>query len=193
MIERIHGELLEKNPAFAIIDCGGLGYRVNITLGAYDQLPEKGKVQLFTHLQVREDAHTLYGFTSRRERELFRLLIGVSGVGATTAVAVLSALRPDDFESAVASGNAGTLQKIKGIGLKTAQRIVIDLKDKVQGVAGKNDNFGRPNNTVRLEALSALGTLGFDKKTAEKAVDAIIKEDETVGVEALIKLALKRL
>ena len=195
MIEYIEGLLMDKNPALAVIDCQGVGYALGISLNSFSKLPSVGeRCKLFAHLQIKEDAHTLYGFTTREERLVFRMLIGVSGVGATTAQMMLSAMNVSELTAHIASGQSGALQAIKGIGAKTAQRIIIELRDKI----GKTDisveqfSVGDNNGNIRNEALSALVLLGFPKAAAEKAVNAIIKaSDGTLSVELLIKEALK--
>jgi Holliday junction DNA helicase RuvA len=193
MFAYIEGILVEKNPTFAVIDCQGVGYMLHISLNTYSKLQlEQQKCRLFTHLQIKEDAHVLYGFFASEERSLFRMLIAVSGIGASTAQMMLSTMNASELISCIASGNAGALQSIKGIGAKTAQRIIIDLRDKV----GKNDMpiyKGEESDTnIRNEALSALVSLGFSKQTAEKAVDKIIKlSDGSLSVETLLKETLK--
>lgn len=194
MIDRITGFVIEKNPAFAVVDVNGIGYQVNITLPTYDTLGSGEKVTLFTHFAVREDAHVLYGFADKHERELFRLLISVSGVGPATGLTILSSLPAQELKNTIASGDVGALKKVKGIGPKSAQRILIDLRDKVGTEVDNFDNFGASSNTIKLEALSALHTLGFDKKTAEKAVDqALANEDGSINVEDLIRKVLRGL
>lgn len=194
MIHHLKGQLIEKNPTYVVIDCNGVGYFVHISLHTFALLANTSEaVSLYTHLQVKEDSHTLYGFMEKSERELFRLLISVSGVGASTARTMLSSLEPKYTMEAIASGDAGTIQSIKGIGAKTAQRVILDLKDKVLKLFGEGEVFVSQNNTQKEEALSALETLGFSRKPAEKVVEKIMKENEDPTVETIIKLALKNL
>jgi Holliday junction DNA helicase RuvA len=194
MIYHLKGQLIEKNPTHVVIDCNGVGYFVHISLHTFSLLNNNSEViHLYTHLQVKEDSHTLYGFMEKSERELFRLLISVSGVGSSTARTMLSSLEPKPIMEAIASGDAATIQKIKGIGTKTAQRVILDLKDKILKVFGVDEIFVSQNNTNREEALSALETLGFLRKPAEKVVDRIMKVTTDPTVETIIKLALKNL
>ena len=193
MISHIKGRLVEKNPTNVVIECNGVGYFINISLHTFSELPEGENVKLFTHLQVREDAHILYGFSGPAEREIFRLLLSVSGVGASTARTMLSSLSPDQVTEAIASGDLVTIQSVKGIGSKTAQRVILDLKDKILKVYGLTGISVISSNTNKNEALSALETLGFVRKHAEKVCDKIVKEDPQASVETIIKLALKNL
>ena len=193
MIHHLSGRLIEKNPTDVVIDCNGVGYFVNISLHTFSKLPSNENVSLFTHLQVREDAHILYGFSSKSEREIFRLLLSVSGVGASTARTMLSSLAPKQVIDAIASGDVATIQSVKGIGAKTAQRVLLDLKDKIVKVFGMEDVSAISSNTNKNEALSALETLGFVRKQAEKVCDKIVQQDPNATVEEIIKLALKNL
>lgn len=193
MITHIQGRLVEKNPTDVVIDCNGVGYFVNISLYTFSHIPTSENVKLFTHLQVREDAHLLYGFSSIIEREIFRLLISVSGVGASIARTMLSSLNPEQVKEAIASNDLATIQSVKGIGSKTAQRVVLDLKDKILKVYGLDDVSAVSSNTNKNEALSALETLGFARKQAEKVCDKIYAQDPQASVETIIKLALKNL
>lgn len=193
MITHIQGRLVEKTPTDVVIDCNGVGYFINISLHTFSELPSNENIKLFTHLQVREDAHILYGFTSVAEREIFRLLISVSGVGASTARSMLSSLAPDQVVDAIAQNDLPTIQSVKGIGAKTAQRVVLDLKDKILKVYGLSSISAGTNNTNKNEALSALETLGFVRKQSEKVVDTIVKENPQASVEMIIKQALKNL
>lgn len=193
MITHIQGRLAEKNPTDVVIDCNGIGYLINISLNTYSQIPDQENLKLYTHLQVREDAHTLYGFTSLMEREIFRLLISVSGIGASTARTMLSSLTPDQVKEAIASGDVATIQSVKGIGSKTAQRVIIDLKDKILKVYQIDETTLSSNNTNKDEALSALEVLGFAKKQSERVVDKIISNQPDAAVEVIIKEALKNL
>ena len=193
MIAHLQGKLVEKNPTDVVIDCNGVGYLVNISLHTYSLLPTTENIRLFTFLQVKEDAHTLYGFVEKQERELFKLLISVSGIGANIARTMLSSLAPTQIIQAIASNDVVTIQGIKGIGAKTAQRVILDLKDKVLKVYSLDDVSSAPYNTNKDEALSALEVLGFNRKNAEKVMDKIIKDSPNASVEDLIKQALKNL
>jgi Holliday junction DNA helicase RuvA len=193
MIAHIQGRLVEKTPTEVIIDCNGVGYHINISLHTYSLLPDSESLKLFTFLQIREDAHLLYGFVEKQERELFKLLLSVSGVGASTARTMLSSLAPGQIIQAIASNDVGTMQSMKGIGAKTAQRIILDLKEKVLKVYNLDEVSLVENNTNKEEALSALEVLGFVRKTAEKVIDKIIRETPNASVENLIKQALKNL
>jgi len=193
MITHIQGRLVEKNPTDVVIDCNGVGYFINISLYTFSHIPTSENVKLFTHLQVRDDAHVLYGFSSIVEREIFRLLISVSGVGASIARTMLSSLNPDQVKEAIASNDIVTIQSVKGIGSKTAQRVVLDLKDKILKVYGLDDVSAVSSNTNKNEALSALETLGFARKQTEKVCDKIYAQDPDASVETIIKLALKNL
>jgi holliday junction DNA helicase RuvA len=193
MITHLEGRIVEKNPTDIVIDCNGVGYFLNISLHTFSQLPNTENVKLFTHLQVREDSHTLYGFSSIIEREIFRLLISVSGIGANTARTMLSSLSPGQIKEAIASEDVVTIQSIKGIGAKTAQRVVLDIRDKILKVYGLEDVSIVSSNTMKNEALSALETLGFVRKQAEKACDMVLRENPKATVETIIKGALKNL
>ena len=194
MITHIDGILEEKNPAYVIIEVNGLGYYLYITLNTYSELPDKGRIRLLTQFIVREDAQLLYGFSSDEERTMFKSLINVSGVGASTAMLILSSLKPEDLVSAILEENVEVLKKIKGIGAKSAQRIIIDLKDKVGKFGISNQISGAKDNTVKIEALSALAVLGVDKKKAEKFIDNILTQQQAeISVEELIKKTLKSL
>ena len=193
MITHIQGKLVEKTPTEVVIDCNGVGYLINISLHTFSLLPESENIKLYTFLQVKEDSHSLYGFIEKQERELFKLLISVSGIGASIARTMLSSLPPSHIIQAIASNDVGTVQSIKGIGVKTAQRVILDLKDKVLKIYSL-DEVSTPNyNTNKEEALSALEVLGFVRKNAEKAIDKIINENPNATVEAIIKQALKNL
>lgn len=194
MIHHLKGKLVEKNPTYVVVECNGVGYIVHISLHTFSLLQKDSEaINIFTHLQVKEDSQTLFGFMEKSERDLFRLLISVSGVGASTARTMLSSIEPRKIMEAIAAGNVATVQSIKGIGAKTAQRVILDLKDKVLKVFGEGEVFVSQSNTNREEALSALETLGFARKPAEKVIDKIIKETTDPTVETLIKLALKNL
>ncbi|MDY2586251.1 Holliday junction branch migration protein RuvA [Winogradskyella aquimaris] len=193
MITHLEGKLVEKNPTDVVIDCNGVGYFVNISLHTFSQIPDRENLKLYTYLQVREDSHSLYGFSSKVEREIFKLLISVSGIGANTARTMLSSLTPEQVKEGIASENVALIQSVKGIGAKTAQRVIIDLKDKVLKVYGMDELSLAPNNTNKDEALSALDVLGFNKKQSEKVVDKILKAQPDALVEQIIKDALKNL
>ena len=187
----ISGKVTEKTPAYVVIDNHGIGYFINITLNTFTAIGEKEEVKLYTHTQILEDAHNLFGFYSQKERDLFELLISVSGVGCNTARLILSSLTVSELSNAIANDDAKTIQSVKGIGTKTAQRIVIDLKDKLKKIDVQTEIFSVTNNTIRTEALSALTILGFNKAAIEKALDKILKQNPDASVEALIKEALK--
>ncbi|MGY3791482.1 Holliday junction branch migration protein RuvA [Aquimarina sp. 433] len=193
MITQIKGRLIEKNPTDVVIDCNGVGYQLHVSLHTFSLIPDQEVLQLYTHLQIKEDSHTLFGFAEKSEREIFRLLISVSGIGASTARTMLSSLHPDQIKEAIASNDVATIQSIKGIGAKTAQRVIIDLKDKILKVYNIDELSVSQNNTNKDEALSALETLGFNRKQAEKVVDKIVKANPTETVENIIKQALKNL
>lgn len=189
MIGQLNGKLVEKNPTELIIECGGVGYEVKISLNTFSALGSDESIKVFTKLVVREDAHILYGFASKEEREMFNHLVSVSGIGPNTAMIMLSSLVPDEIAHAIQSEDVRTIQSIKGIGAKTAQRVIIDLKDKMLKMVFSSENIFNQNNTNRFDALIALVSLGFDKKAAEKAIDKIATGEESV--EILIKEALK--
>ena len=193
MITHIQGRLVEKTPTDVVIDCNGVGYFINISLHTFSEIPQSENIKLFTHLQIREDAHILYGFTSVAEREIFRLLISVSGVGASIARTMLSSLAPNQVLDAIAQNDIVTIQSVKGIGAKTAQRVVLDLKDKILKVYGLSAISAGTSNTNKNEALSALETLGFVRKQSEKVIDTILRETPEASVEMIIKQALKNL
>jgi holliday junction DNA helicase RuvA len=193
MITHIKGRLVEKNPTYVIIDCQGMGYEINISLHTFSLLPNEELLQLYTYLQVKEDSHTLYGFMEKQERELFKLLISVSGIGANIARTMLSSLVPEQIIQAIASNDVATVQSIKGIGAKTAQRVILDLKDKVLKIYNLEEVSTFSNNTNKEEALSALEVLGFARKSAEKVIDKFCRENPDATVENIIKQALKNL
>lgn len=193
MITHIQGRLVEKTPTSVVIDCNGLGYELHISLHTFSLIPEVENVKLFTHLLIKEDAHTLFGFVEQFEREIFRLLISVSGVGASTARTMLSSMTPHKIKEAIAHGDVATIQSVKGIGAKTAQRVILDIKDKILKVYAIEDVSSISSNTNKDEALSALETLGFLRKQAEKVCDRICRENPDATVETIIKLALKNL
>ena len=192
MYDYIKGKLAEKNPAYAVIEANGVGYLLNISLHTYSLLKDEEHCLLYTHLAVKEDAMVLFGFMDQDERELFRQLISVNGVGTNTARMILSSMSPSDICQAIIQGNALILQKIKGIGTKTAQRIIIDLKGKISKELIPHENLGFQHNTKKEEALSGLIILGFPKMVAEKALSKVIEvEGSALPVEELIRHALK--
>ena len=193
MYEFIRGDIADLKPASVVIEAGGVGYFINISLSTYSKINGKKNICLLIHQVVREDAHTFYGFADDSERVLFRNLISVNGVGAGTAIMMLSSLSADEIRAAVASGNAALLTSVKGIGSKTAQRIIIDLRDKIAQYADNSQILLSPDNTLQKESLSALVMLGFAKKDAEKVVSKIIRENPEASLESVIKQALKRL
>ena len=193
MIAHLQGKLVEKTPTQVIIDCGGVGYHVNISLHTYSLLPSSDFIKLYTHLQIKEDAHTLFGIMEKSEREIFKMLLSVSGIGASIARTMLSSLDPKQITNAIASGDVVTIQSIKGIGSKTAQRVILDLKEKVLKLYDLDEVSMSQSNTNRDEALSALEVLGFVRKSSEKIVEKIVKEDPDSSVETIIKKALKSL
>ena len=193
MITQIRGRLVEKNPTDVVIDCNGVGYLLHISLNTFSKLPEDESVLLYTHLSIKEDAHTLFGFISKIEREVFKLLISVSGVGPSIARTMCSSMTSDEIQNAIASGNVAVIQSVKGIGAKTAQRVIVDLKDKILKTFNVDEVSASASNTNKDEALSALEVLGFNKKQADKVVSKIMSENPDASVENLIKLALKNL
>jgi Holliday junction DNA helicase RuvA len=189
MIAQLNGRLIEKNPTSIIIDCGGVGYQVSISLNTFGALGSDEAVRIYTKMIVREDAQLLYGFAEIIEREMFNHLISVSGIGPNTAMIMLSSLVPEEIAKAIQSEDVATIQSVKGIGAKTAQRVIIDLKDKMLKMSFSSENIFVANNTTHFDALTALVSLGFDKKAAEKAIDKVSTGNESV--EILIKGALK--
>jgi len=193
MITQIRGRLVEKSPTEVVIDCNGVGYFLNISLHTFSLLPSDENITLYTHLQVKEDSHTLFGFSDKSEREIFRLLLSVSGIGASTARTMLSSLDPTQVRDAIASGDVATIQGIKGIGAKTAQRVILDLKDKILKVYDIDEVSLKSNNTTKEEALSALEVLGYSRRQSGKVVERILSQDSSLSVEGIIKSALKNL
>jgi holliday junction DNA helicase RuvA len=193
MIAHIQGKLVEKTPTEVVIDCNGVGYHVNISLHTYSLLPKTDFIKLFTHLIIKEDSHSLYGFVEKSEKEIFKMLLTVSGIGAGIARTMLSSIEPKQIIQALASGDVGTIQSIKGIGSKTAQRAILDLKEKVLKIYDLDEISLTQNNTNRDEALSALEVLGFVRKASEKIVDKVISQNPDATVEIIIKQALKNL
>ena len=193
MITHIRGKLVEKNPTYAVIECNGVGYFLHISLNTFSKIPDSEAVLLYTHLSVREDAHTLFGFADKTEREIFKLLISVSGVGPSIARTMLSSMTTDQIQQAIASEDIATIQSVKGIGAKTAQRVVIDLKDKILKTYELQEGSINASNTTKEEALSALEVLGFTRKQVDKMVQKIIQESPSISLENIIKQALKNL
>ncbi len=193
MIAHIQGKIVEKTPTDVVIDCGGVGYHINISLHTYSLLPTTEFIKLYTYLQIKEDAHTLFGFVEKSEREIFKMLLSVSGIGASIARTMLSSLEPRQVIQAIAVGDVAAIQSIKGIGAKTAQRAILDLKDKVLKLYDLDEVSISHDNRNKDEALSALEVLGFNKKLAEKVVDKIVNLDSDATVESIIKQALKNL
>jgi Holliday junction DNA helicase RuvA len=193
MITHLRGKLIEKNPTELVVECGGVGYLLHISLHTFSLLPSDEAISIYTHLQVKEDSHSLYGFMELSERAIFRLLISVSGIGANTARTMLSSLSPKELRDAIAVSNLGAIQSVKGIGLKTAQRVIIELKDKILKIYGIDELSSPLDNTNKEEALSALEVLGFIRKQSEKMVDKILKEHPSLSVENIIKQTLKSL
>jgi Holliday junction DNA helicase RuvA len=193
MIAHIQGKVVEKTPTEVIIDCNGVGYHINISLHTYTLLPNTDFIKLFTFLQIKEDSHSLFGFIEKSERELFKLLLSVSGIGASIARTMLSSLDPGQIINAIAASDVGTIQSIKGIGSKTAQRVILDLKEKVLKVYNMDEISMPLHNISREESLSALEVLGYQRKASEKIIDKILKENPEATVEYLIKQALKNL
>jgi Holliday junction DNA helicase RuvA len=193
MYEFITGDIVEKTPTYIVLENGNVGYFINISLFTYSLLPDHQPCQLFIHQIVREDAHILFGFINKEEREIFRQLISVSGVGANTARLILSSLSPAEIRQAINEGNVPDLQRIKGIGAKSAQRIIVDLKGKISMAVEEDQLFPAKSNTIKEESLSALVNLGFAKKTVEKVLEQVLKGNDQMTVEEMIKEALKKL
>lgn len=196
MIEYIKGGIAEITPAMVVLDCNGLGYGINISLNTYSAIQNQSNTKLYIYEAIREDAYVLYGFSTKQERELFLLLISVSGIGGNTARMILSALSPSELCGVISSGNDKLLKTVKGIGLKTAQRIIVDLKDKIATSGMEtvtSEMFAASNSEIHDEAVAALTMLGFAQAASQKVVAAILKEEPSAPVEKVIKLALKRL
>ena len=193
MIDYITGKVTELNPACVVVECNGIGYNINISLNTYAELDKATECKILIHESIREDAHLLFGFTTADERDLFRQLITVSGVGAGTARMMLSSMRPADLRDAILSGDVGILKGVKGIGLKTAQRIIVDLKDKIGKHSVSGEIIAFSDNTAREESLSALVMLGFARNSATKVIDNLLRENKKLPVEELVRRALKLL
>ncbi len=193
MLEYINGEVSELTPTYLIVENNGIGYFVKISLNCYSKIGESKNIKVFIHEVIREDTHDLYGFTEKEEREIYRKLISVSGVGPNTALVMISSLSTLEIITAISTGDVNTIKSVKGIGLKTAQRVIVDLKDKIGNVSENIELFDNKGNTIKEESLSALIMLGFNKKQAEKAIDKIVKDGKETDVEGVIKAALKLL
>ena len=193
MIAQIKGKLIEKHPTHVIVDCNGLGYMVNISLHTYGQLGDDEAIKLFTHLQIKEDSQTLFGFFQPIERTVFRLLISISGIGASIARTMLSSMSPIEIQHAILTENLAAIKAVKGIGLKTAQRVLIELKDKVQKIEGTDEIPILQSNRTKEEALSALEVLGYPRRQSEKVIDNILQSTPDSSIEEVIKIALNKL
>ena len=193
MITQVRGRLVEKSPTEVVVDCNGVCYLLHISLNTFSGLPEDEAVVLYTHLSIREDAHTLFGFITKTERAVFKLLISVSGVGPSIARTMLSSMTSEEIQHAIATENIPLIQSVKGIGAKTAQRVIVDLKDKILKTFNIDEVSAFTSNTNKDEALSALEVLGFNKKQSDKILAMVLKENPDASVEKLIKLALKNL
>ena len=193
MIDYIKGEITRITPTFLTMETGGIGYLINISITTFSKLDGKKDFKVLVHEVIREDSHQLFGFADSEERDIFRLLISVTGVGANTARMMLSSLSPAEIEKAILGSDVDILKSVKGIGLKTAQRIIVDLKDKLGKHSGSGEIFTFSDNTKREEALSALVMLGFAKSTVLKVLDKIVREEKNLTVEDIIKRALKNL
>lgn len=193
MYEYIKGHIIEASPAHCIVENSGMGYFINISVNTYTKLQNQKEIQLFLHEQIREDAHNLYGFYEIVERNIFVHLISVSGIGANTARMMLSSMSPGEIQEAITSGNVNVLKGIKGIGAKTAQRVIVDLADKLGKEPIDQKLFNETNNTLKEESISALVMLGFAKNSAQKVVDKIISSEPDYKVEDVIKKSLKML
>ena len=193
MITQLRGRLVEKNPTHIVVDCNGIGYEVNISLHTFSRLRGEEQITIYTHLQVKEDSHTLYGFMEKAERLVFRQLLSVSGIGANTARMMLSSLTPEQVVEAISTEDLDTIQSVKGIGKKTAQRVILDLKDKIRSSEEYSEIVNTPSNSNKEEALSALETLGYTRKQSEKIISKICNNNPDANVEDIIKLALKNL
>ena len=193
MISHLSGKLVSKSPTSLVVECNGIGYEVNISLNTYSKIIDSEQIKIYTHLQIREDSHSIFGFFDELERSVFRLLISVSGIGANTARTMLSSMPPNKVIESIQSDNVVAIQSIKGIGAKTAQRVIIDLKDKVLNLIDDNDFNVSPNNTQREEALSALSVLGYPIKQTQRIVDSLMNAEPDMPVERIIKNALNKL
>ena len=193
MISHLSGKLVSKSPTALVVECNGIGYEVNISLNTYSRIIDSEQIKIYTHLQVREDSHSIFGFFDELERSVFKLLISVSGIGANTARTMLSSMPPNMVIESIQSDNVVAIQSIKGIGAKTAQRVIIDLKDKILSLIDDKEFNVSPNNTQREEALSALSVLGYPLKQTQRIVDSLISAEPDMPVERIIKNALNKL
>jgi Holliday junction DNA helicase RuvA len=193
MITQIKGRLVEKNLTNVVIDCHGVGYYINISLNTHSQIGNSEELLLFTHLHIKEDSHTLYGFVTQNERSIFKLLISISGIGPSIARTMLSSMDPNEIQKSILGENLDAIKSIKGIGLKTAQRVLIELKDKVQKIEGFDEIVKSKSNTIKEETLSALEVLGYSRRQTEKVIDNIIQSHPESSIEELIKSALNKL
>ena len=191
MITYVKGKLAEKNPANVVIETNGIGYYIRISLQTFSKIPDSESVKLYTYLSVKEDSHTLFGFFEKAEREIFKALISVSGIGPSTAITMLSSLETKQIQQAIATGDVATIKSIKGIGIKTAQRVILDLKDKILKTYNIDEDLLTTDNTIKNEALSALEVLGFTSKNTEKVIQKLLMEDPDLTLEKIIKQALK--
>jgi len=193
MITHLKGKLIEKHPNSVIIECNGIGYILTISLHTFSNIPDRENIILYTHLSIREDAHILYGFADKLEREIFKLLISVSGVGPSIAITMLSSMNPQEIQQAIGSEDVEKIKSVKGIGVKTAQRLIVDLKDKILKTYEFSEVLSVSNNTIKNEALSALEVLGFSIKKVDKVIQVILQNSPEISLEELIKKALKNL
>jgi len=193
MIIHIRGKLVEKNPNNVIVECNGIGYILSISLQTFSNIPDKENIKLHTHLIIREDAHILFGFWEKIEREIFKLLISVSGVGPSTAITMLSSMNTKEIQHAIASEDVEKIKSVKGIGIKTAQRVIVDLKDKILKTYDLSEELSISNNTIKIEALSALEVLGFTRKKVDNIIQVILQDSPDIKLEELLKRALKNL
>ncbi|WP_186758537.1 Holliday junction branch migration protein RuvA [Echinicola salinicaeni] len=197
MIDYLKGRLVTKDPTYVVIDINGIGYHVKISLNTYSQIKDEEQIMLLTHLHIKEDSHTLFGFKEEQEKKLFLLLISISGVGPNTGLMILSSLNVDELSAAILHEDHKTIQRVKGVGAKTAQRIVLELKDKIQkegmeSTTAAPSGFIQQNNAIKEEALQALLTLGFTKAVAEKNINTILKKSgKEISLEELIKASLR--
>jgi len=193
MITHLKGKLIEKYPNNVIIECNGIGYILTISLHTFSSIPDQENIKLYTHLSIREDAHILYGFADKIEREIFKLLISVSGVGPSTAITMLSSMNSQEIQHAIGSEDVEKIRSVKGIGIKTAQRVIVDLKDKILKTYEFSEELSVSNNTIKNEALSALEVLGFSRKKVDTVIQVILQDSPNISLEELIKKALKNL
>lgn len=193
MITHISGKLIEKNPGNVVVECNGLGYYLPISLQTFSKIPDNEHVKLYTYLNIRDDAHILFGFADKTEREIFKFLISVSGVGPSTAITMLSSMDSKEIQQAIASEDVAKIKSVKGIGIKTAQRVIVDLKDKILKTYELSEDISISNNTTKNEALSALEVLGFSRKKVDSVIQVILRDSPDISLEELIKKALKNL